>query len=83
LQVLVENAIKHNAVTSSSPLHIYIGVSHNNELVVKNEVRPKVSKEEGAGIALQNIQRRYALLTKKPMWYGIAGNEYIVKLPLL
>lgn len=83
LQLLIENAIKHNVVTAASPLSIYIGVTDEAEIVVRNELKPKVSKEPGAGLALQNIQRRYSLLSKKPVSYGIEDNQYIVKLPLL
>lgn len=83
LQLLVENAIKHNMVTTASPLHICIGVTDEQEIIVRNKLKPKMSKEGGAGLGLQNIQRRYALLTKKPVQYGVAGNEYLVKLPLL
>jgi ligand-binding sensor domain-containing protein len=83
LQLLVENAIKHNVVTANSPLHIYIGITEKQEIVVRNELKLKLSKEAGAGLGLQNIQRRYGLLTKRPVWHGVDGNDFVVKLPLL
>jgi len=82
LQLLVENAIKHNVVSIANPLNIYITVSRN-ELIVKNVIQPKISREKGEGIGLVNIKKRYALLTKKQVSYGIFANEYIVTLPLL
>lgn len=53
------------------------------ELVVSNPLQPKVSKEKGAGIALINIRKRYALLTDKPVLFGIHREAYVVRLPLL
>ncbi|KAA5534845.1 hypothetical protein F0919_09570 [Taibaiella lutea] len=82
LQMLVENAIKHNIVSLSQPLKITI-MSDYTMLIVRNPLRPKMSKEKGAGIALLNIQKRYLLLTKKPVIFGIENNDYIVCLPLL
>ena len=82
LQMLVENAIKHNVVSISQPLKISI-MSDNAVLVVKNPLRPKISKEKGAGIALINIRKRYSLLTKKPVTFGIEHDDYVVVLPLL
>ena len=83
LQLLVENAIKHNMVSLTSPLIIRIYISPENEIVVRNRIQPKISKETGAGIGLQNIAKRYSLLTQKAVWYGIVDADYIVKLPML
>ena len=82
LQLLVENAIKHNVVSIAQPLVISI-VADNDEIVIRNFIRLKISKEKGAGLGLVNIWKRYGQLTKKPVTYGVFENEYIVKLPLL
>jgi ligand-binding sensor domain-containing protein len=82
LQILVENAIKHNVVSAASPLVVYIEVK-GDEVIVRNIINAKLSREKGAGIGLVNIRQRYALLTRKAVSYGVSGNEYIVKLPLL
>jgi DNA gyrase inhibitor GyrI len=82
LQLLVENAIKHNIVSASQPLLINI-TANEEEIVVSNKISPKVSKEKSAGIGLQNISNRYKLLINRPIQYGIIGNHYVVKLPLL
>jgi ligand-binding sensor domain-containing protein len=82
LQMLVENALKHNVVSLSQPLKIAI-MSDNEMLVVKNPLRPKISKEKGAGIALVNIRKRYSLLTKKTVTFGLEQDDYVVVLPLL
>jgi sensor histidine kinase YesM len=82
LQLLVENAIKHNVVSVSKPLTIHITATED-EITVRNCVRPKMSKEKSAGIGIVNIQRRYALLTDRPTEFGIEDGQYVVKLPLL
>ena len=83
LQMLIENAIKHNSVSLSSPLVIRIYISAEKEIVVQNRIQPRMSPETGTGIGLQNITKRYSLLTPKAVWHGIVGNNYFVKLPLL
>jgi len=82
LQLLVENAIKHNVVSRSRPLTITI-TADEDYIRVSNPVRPKASKERGAGLGLLNIRKRYALLTGKNTHFGVSENEYIVILPLL
>ncbi|WP_276133524.1 sensor histidine kinase [Polluticoccus soli] len=82
LQLLVENAIKHNIVSMLKPLDIVIETIEDS-LVVKNSYQPKLSKEKGAGLGLINIKKRYALLSKKHTRFGIRNNEYVVTLPLL
>jgi len=82
LQMLVENVIKHNVISGTEPLIIDIS-ANENEIVIRNFVYPKISKEDGAGIGLINIKKRYELLTKKPVSYGLRENEFIVILPLL
>lgn len=82
LQLLVENAIKHNIVSQSIPLTITIEATEEL-IIVRNKLRPKISKERGAGLGLINIRKRYSLLTKKQITFGIKDNEYIVILPLI
>jgi hypothetical protein len=82
LQLLVENAIKHNVVSVSKPLTIYITATED-EITVQNCIQPKMSKEKSAGIGIVNIQKRYALLTDKATKFGIEDGQYVVKLPLL
>lgn len=82
LQILIENAIKHNVISESAPLVIFIAADEH-EVSVRNAIYPKMSKERGEGLGLVNIKRRYELLTKQPVVYGTNENEFIVKLPLL
>jgi len=82
LQLLVENAIKHNIVSMAQPLIISV-IANNDDITISNFIRLKISKEKGAGLGLVNIWKRYGQLTKRPVSYGVVDNEYIVKLPLL
>jgi LytS/YehU family sensor histidine kinase len=82
LQLLVENALKHNVVSKSKPLHIIITAT-GDSITIRNSFNPKISKEKGAGLGLKNIQKRYTLLTDKKMYYGVSEKEFIVNLPLL
>jgi len=82
LQLLVENAIKHNIVSNSQPLTISVSAD-DNEIRVRNPIQAKMSKEKSEGIGLKNISNRYKLLTNKRIKFGVEGNEFIVILPLL
>ncbi len=82
LQLLAENAVKHNAVSGETPLRLCVGIEEDY-LVVRNNINPKIKKEEGEGVGLQNIVNRFRMLTKLPVIYGITDHAFTVKLPLL
>lgn len=82
LQMLVENAIKHSVVSKSQPLHIYISAD-GAELIVRNKILEKHSKDRSSGLGLANISKRYSLATSKAVHYGIENGEFVVRLPLL
>lgn len=82
LQLLVENALKHNVVSMSKPLTITIEATEEM-ITIRNTYNPKISKEKGEGLGLSNVQRRYSLLTEKRVHYRLSEKEFIVNLPLL
>ena len=89
LQLLIENATKHNVVSLSSPLHISIKVE-DGKLVVTNNVTPKFTSASSTGLGLKYIRQQYKGLTKKGVEIiqregveGVCSPEYTVKLPLL
>ena len=83
LQMLVENAIKHNIIADDMPLKIEIDVEEGF-VVVKNNIQKKktvISRNEPLG--LENLKRRYAYLSDSSMEVIISENEFIVKLPVI
>ena len=62
LQLLLENAVKHNVITSEKPVRINI-YEHNGYLVVENTVNPKASLEKSTKVVLSNVKQRYELVS--------------------
>jgi ligand-binding sensor domain-containing protein len=83
LQLLVENAIKHNIVSQSMPLVIKISITEDHMVEVENRIQRKLSPEAQSGIGLSNIRNRYALLTEQQVTWGEENGHWIVRLPLL
>ncbi|MGM0621537.1 MAG: sensor histidine kinase [Bacteroidota bacterium] len=82
LQVVLENAIKHNVINESKPLKIEV-FSHNKHLVVKNNIQPKISMGKSTGLGLKNLTKRYAMISAKEPVFSVDTNYYIAKLPLI
>jgi signal transduction histidine kinase len=83
LQLLVENVVKHNQMSSDRPLRVQIRVEKDN-LVVENVLQPREQTEASStGVGLQNIVNRYALLTPRPVTVGPDEGMFVVKIPLL
>lgn len=82
LQLLLENTIKHNTVTSEKPLRIIIS-EEGKSLLVKNNLQPKEILKRGSGVGLANIQQRYQLLTDRKIEITTNNQFFSVKLPLL
>ncbi|PWH84544.1 histidine kinase [Algibacter marinivivus] len=82
LQLLLENAVKHNMVTSSKPLHIRI-YEDQGDLVVENNLQPKQIVKKSSGVGLSNIKQRYDLLTNKKVNIHKEANRFAVAIPML
>jgi sensor histidine kinase YesM len=82
LQVVLENAIKHNIINKSKPLHIDV-YNEYPFLVVKNNIQPKISSGKSTGLGLKNLVKRYALISKSQPVFYIENDFYIAKLPLI
>ncbi|MBB5437789.1 LytS/YehU family sensor histidine kinase [Pedobacter sp. AK017] len=84
LQMLVENAIKHNKISLKSPLMIGIFIEHGTTLVVRNNYQPKPNSESKlANTGLENISKRYKYLSDSAITVVRDENSFVVKLPLL
>jgi len=82
LQLLLENAVKHNMVTTSKPLHIRI-YEDNGNLVVENNLQPKQIVKKSSGVGLENIKQRYHLLSNKNVYINQQANSFSVAIPML
>lgn len=82
IQMLIENAIKHNVISQQHPLSISIGV-HQGKVFVKNNLQRKTVMNESNGIGLNNIIHRYSFLTKEEVDMIDDDVNFYVSLPLL
>ena len=82
LQMLVENAMKHNAADSENTLRIEIK-AENDFLVVTNNITKKRVGAVSTKIGLQNIEARYSLLANKGVVIQKRSADFSVKLPVL
>ena len=82
LQMLIENAIKHNVISKSNPLMISL-YTYNGSIVVSNNLQEKQVKEESTKRGLQNIISRYRLLSDEVVKIDKTALEFRVQIPLL
>ncbi|MEO1414823.1 MAG: histidine kinase [Bacteroidota bacterium] len=81
LQMLAENAIKHNIVSSEYPLLIEI-YPEGEYLIIRNQIKKRRDASEGTGIGLFNLSIRFKLLKKRDIQISQDKNHFIVKLPI-
>lgn len=82
LQLLVENAVKHNVATPSHPLVIQVSTD-DGMLCVSNNVNLRNYVESSNGIGLNNLNEKYRLLANQEIRVSVDSSVYIVKLPLI
>jgi two-component system LytT family sensor kinase len=82
LQILMENAIKHNIVSAAKPLHIDV-YAGGEQLVVSNTLQKKKQLVESTGIGLDNIRNRYRLLGDRKVEVEEGPDSFIVRIPLI
>ena len=82
IQGLIENAIKHNVISSKQPLTINILTDDENHLVISNKIQPKIGKEDGTGIGLANLSERYRIKWNENVEIFDDGKIFSVTLPL-
>ncbi|MFS4468784.1 sensor histidine kinase [Maribacter sp. 2210JD10-5] len=82
LQLLLENAIKHNVISKAKPLVVHVKIK-DDRIVVDNKIQSKSTQLPSTKVGLKNIEKRYALLTDKLVDIQNDGNRFSVSLPLL
>lgn len=82
LQLLIENAIKHNVVSRAEPLTIKL---YNDEkhIIVENNIQLKEVKETSTNIGLKNLKERYNYLSGKDTFSILSNGSFTVKIPLI
>ena len=82
LQILIENAIKHNVINSARPLHITIS-AEQHYLSVRNNLQPKKLIENSNKQGLDNLTSFYKFISPKPILIAADDNSFEIKIPLL
>jgi len=82
LQMLLENAVKHNSFSPDNPLLVEIWADEEY-VTVKNNINPKLEVTDSIQVGLLNIQSRYSYLTRLKVIIDKTGSHFFVRLPLL
>jgi len=82
LQVLIENAIKHNEFSDASPLMVTITLA-GDELIVRNKINKKILRKASSRIGLENLNERYKLTAEKSIIVHEQPEQFLVRLPVL
>jgi len=83
VQMLLENAIKHNIASRQKPLQISLSVNEKKRLTVMNNLQPRLVEESSTQIGLENISKRYELITGKTIEIEKTDDHFVVSLPLM
>ena len=82
LQLVVENAIKHNVISKERKLTITIE-NHQDELIVRNNYQHRSNLSESTGIGQKNLIGKYELIEERRPRFYVENNEYVVRLPII
>jgi LytS/YehU family sensor histidine kinase len=83
LQILVENAVKHNEISTRKPLSISIKAVSDRMIEIRNNLQPKNGSYESTEVGLKNIADRFKYFTDVPVEILNNEKDFIVKLPIL
>ena len=83
LQLLIENAIKHNTFSKKNPLHIDLFIDENQFLNVVNNLQSRKTHMVSTGIGLVNISKKYSLLSERQPVFEETSTSFIAKIPLI
>lgn len=83
LQMLVENAVKHNVISKHDPLTIRVVRKGDRYITICNNLQKKIVTEQSTGFGLESIVKRYGLLTDQKVLIREERNEFKVSIPLM
>jgi two-component system LytT family sensor kinase len=82
LQIVIENAIKHNVANEENVLKISIKSDGDNSIIISNNLQP-IKKTDSTYTGLSNLSKRYELLKKDGFTYGKQEEKFVVTIPLI
>lgn len=82
LQLLMENALKHNVATDAEPLQVLLTIERS-DVVMRNAVRPRASAARSTGFGLESIIKRYAAIGPRPVVVEADAAFFVVRVPLI
>lgn len=82
LQLLIENAVKHNTISKEKPLLVEVFVK-DDYIAVKNNLQRKLAYEQSTGVGLSNIINRFRLLTNREVKISETDSHFMVMIPIL
>jgi LytS/YehU family sensor histidine kinase len=82
LQMLIENAVKHNIVSDRKPLHVRV-FNNDKYIIVENPLQPKADKAKGNKMGLKNISNRYRALCGEEIVIIKDDHNFTVKVPVI
>lgn len=83
LQMLLENAIKHNVISRSKPLKVEVVVENGKSVIVRNNLQVKETMEKGTKTGLENIKKRYGILGGREINVLADATNFMVTVPLI
>lgn len=83
LQLLFENAIKHNVISSAHPLLVEVFTENDNALVIRNNLQRKHQEQPSTQVGLDNIRDRFAFFSDRPVQIEETDDYFTVRLPLV
>jgi two-component system, LytTR family, sensor kinase len=83
LQILMENAIKHNIISALKPLKVEVFVEKNLKLIVKNNLQKKNQVMNSTKVGLQNIKNRYSFFSDQKVEVFATADSFVVSIPLI
>ena len=83
LQMMVENAIKHNEISAEHPLIVDIFTNVKNQVVISNNLRKKEVMEDSPGMGIDNLRKRIAFFTDEPLVIEEESETFNVTIPTI
>jgi len=83
IQMLVENAIKHNEISADRPLTIEILSTGQNHIIIKNNLQKKEVPEQSLGMGIENLRKRIEVFSKEPLQIFEESGAFVVRIPTI